>query len=86
MTPFSERIVRLRERLRAPGPAGQELSPREAEVAKLVGQGLTNRQIAAALFISERTAKNHVQHILVKLGMSNRSQIAAWITARSAGE
>jgi DNA-binding NarL/FixJ family response regulator len=86
MTPFSERIVRLREQLRAPGPAGQELSPREAEVAKLVGQGLTNRQIAAALFISERTAQNHVQHILVKLGMSNRSQIAAWITARPAGE
>lgn len=86
MTPFSERIVRLRERLRAPGPAGQELSPREVEVAKLVGQGLTNRQIAAALFISERTAQNHVQHILVKLGMGNRSQIAAWATARPAGE
>jgi DNA-binding CsgD family transcriptional regulator/tetratricopeptide (TPR) repeat protein len=86
MTPFSERIVRLRERLRAPGPAGQELSPREAEVAKLVGQGLTNRQIAAALFISERTAQNHVQHILVKLGLGNRSQIAVWATARPAGE
>jgi DNA-binding CsgD family transcriptional regulator len=86
MTPFSERISRLRERLRAPGSAGQELSPREVEVAKLVGQGLTNRQIAAVLFISERTAQNHVQHILLKLGMSNRSQIAVWITARSAGE
>jgi DNA-binding CsgD family transcriptional regulator len=86
MTPFSDRITWLRERLRAPGPADQELSPREAEVAKLVGQGLTNRQIAAELFISERTAQNHVQHVLVKLGMSNRSQIAAWATARSAGE
>jgi DNA-binding CsgD family transcriptional regulator len=54
------------------------LSPREAEVAKLVAQGLTNRQIAEHLFISERTAKNHVQHILSKLGFTARSQIAAW--------
>ncbi|MGI9007013.1 MAG: response regulator transcription factor [Streptosporangiaceae bacterium] len=76
----------MRERLRAPGSAAQELSPREAEVAKLVSHGRTNRQIAAALSISERTAQNHVQHILIKLGMSNRSQIAAWTTERSSGK
>ncbi|MEA2685701.1 MAG: hypothetical protein QOE93_896 [Actinomycetota bacterium] len=57
------------------------LSPREAEVAKLVAQGLTNRQIAERLIISERTAQNHVQHILVKLGFTARSQIAAWSAA-----
>jgi len=85
MTPFSRRIGQLRERLGPPGHAGHDLSPREAEVAELVGRGLTNRQIAAALVISERTAQNHVQHILAKLGMSNRSQIAAWSTARRAG-
>ena len=85
MAPFSGRISQLREHLRSPGQAGQDLSPREAEVAQLVGRGMTNRQIAAALVISERTAQNHVQHILVKLGMSNRSQIAAWSTARVAG-
>jgi DNA-binding NarL/FixJ family response regulator len=54
------------------------LSPREAEVAKLVAEGLTNRQIAERLVISERTAQNHVQHILTKLGFTRRSQIAAW--------
>lgn len=57
------------------------LSPREREVADLVAEGLTNRQIAAALYIAERTAENHVQHILTKLGFNRRSQIAAWVTA-----
>jgi hypothetical protein len=42
------------------------------------GPGLSNRQIAAALHISERTAENHVQHILTKLGLQNRTQVAAW--------
>lgn len=54
------------------------LSPREAQVAKLVAAGLTNRQIAERLVISERTAQNHVQHILTKLSFTRRSQIAAW--------
>lgn len=54
------------------------LSAREAEVAALVADGLTNRQIAAELVISERTAQNHVQHILTKLGFATRSQIATW--------
>jgi DNA-binding NarL/FixJ family response regulator len=48
-------------------------------VAALVGRGLTpNREIAAALVLSEPTAENHVQHILTKLGFANRSQIATW--------
>ncbi len=54
------------------------LTRREREIAELVGRGLTNRQIADVLHIAERTAENHVQHILVKLAFSNRSQIAAW--------
>lgn len=62
------------------GPGG--LTRREEEVAGCVARGLTNREIAAALFISERTAENHVQHILTKLGFANRSQIAAWVAAR----
>jgi DNA-binding CsgD family transcriptional regulator len=57
------------------------LTPREREVAVLVGEGLTNRQIAARLYLSERTAQNHVQHILTKLGLPNRGQIAVWATA-----
>ena len=78
MAPFSQRIEGLRARLPAGPPP---LSPREREVARLVGQGLTNRQIAAALYVSERTAQNHVQHILTKLGFANRSQIAVWSSA-----
>jgi DNA-binding CsgD family transcriptional regulator/tetratricopeptide (TPR) repeat protein len=54
------------------------LSSRESEVARLVAEGLSNRQIAERLVISERTAENHVQHILTKLGFATRSQIAAW--------
>jgi DNA-binding CsgD family transcriptional regulator len=54
------------------------LSSREREVAALVARGLTNREIAHTLFVSERTAENHVQHILVKLGFGSRAQIAAW--------
>ena len=61
-----------------PGGRPPALSDREAEVAKLVAEGFTNRQIAERLVISERTAQNHVQHILTKLGFSSRSQIAAW--------
>jgi DNA-binding CsgD family transcriptional regulator len=79
MVPFSGRVARLRARLPAAAGAGSPLSPRELEVARLVARGLTNKQIGGALFVSERTAENHVQHILVKLGFSNRSQIAAWL-------
>jgi DNA-binding CsgD family transcriptional regulator len=56
------------------------LSARETEVAALVADGLTNRQIATRLVLSERTAQNHVQHILTKLGFATRSQIATWAT------
>ncbi|TMB78372.1 MAG: helix-turn-helix transcriptional regulator, partial [Chloroflexi bacterium] len=47
-------------------------------VARLVALGLTNREIADRLVISERTAEGHVQRILDKLGFRSRSQIAAW--------
>jgi len=65
---------------------GQDpLTRREREVAALVAQGLSNRQIAAAAHISERTAESHVQHILVKLGLGSRTQIAAWAQNRNVG-
>ena len=83
MVPFSERIAQLRARLPATAAAAP-LSRRELEVARLVTRGLTNKQIGEALFVSERTAENHVQHILTKLGFSNRSQIAAWYSERQA--
>jgi DNA-binding CsgD family transcriptional regulator len=89
MVPSTERIGQLRAQLRARLPATaaarSPLSPRELEVAGLVARGLTNKQIAEALYLSERTAENHVRHILVKLGFSNRSQIAAWSSERPRG-
>ena len=85
MAAYSARTRALVERIdSAPGQPVPVLSPREAEVAALVAEGLTNRQIAARLVISERTAQNHVQHILTKLGFATRSQIAAW-SARASG-
>lgn len=53
-------------------------TPRECEVVALVAQGLSNREIASRLVISERTADTHVQHILNKLGVGSRVQVTAW--------
>ncbi len=58
-----------------PGEPIVELTPRENEIAALVARGLTNRQIAQELSISERTAGNHVAKILRKLGLRSRAQI-----------
>jgi DNA-binding NarL/FixJ family response regulator len=59
-------------------PASARLTRREWEIAELVAEGLSNREIAERLVLSERTAQNHVQHILTKLGLPNRGQIALW--------
>jgi predicted ATPase/DNA-binding NarL/FixJ family response regulator len=57
---------------------GIRLTAREVEVAALVAEGLSNREIAARMVISPRTAETHVRHIMDKLGFTARSQIAAW--------
>ncbi|MFI7005512.1 LuxR C-terminal-related transcriptional regulator [Streptomyces sp. NPDC050145] len=64
------------------GSAMGPLTPREREVAVLIGDGLTNRQIAERLVISKRTADTHVEHILTKLGVASRVQIAAVVGPR----
>ena len=58
------------------------LSEREREVLGLVAQGFTNKEIAAKLIISENTARNHVSHILDKLGLTRRSEAAAFAAQR----
>jgi DNA-binding NarL/FixJ family response regulator len=57
----------------------KRLTPREQEIALLVGRGLINRQIAQKLSISERTVENHISKILKKLGFSSRARIATWV-------
>jgi two-component system response regulator DevR len=57
---------------------GEELTEREREVLALVARGYTNKQIAGGLYISEKTARNHVSHILEKLDLSRRSEAAAY--------
>jgi non-specific serine/threonine protein kinase len=66
------------------GDAG-ELSAREMEVARLVASGMTNPAIARELFVSVATVKTHVSHILTKLGLDSRVQLAGWLADREPG-
>ena len=60
------------------------LTRRELEIAELVAEGLTNKEIALRLTIARRTAEGHVENILAKLGFTSRAQIAAWVVERRA--
>jgi DNA-binding CsgD family transcriptional regulator len=60
---------------------GTPLGKRELEVARLVTDGLSNKQIAARLFISDRTVATHVGNILNKLGFNSRAQVATWMAS-----
>ena len=62
-----------------------ELSARELEVARLVADGLSNPAIASALFISVPTVKTHVSHILAKLCLESRVQLASWVAGNDPG-
>lgn len=62
------------------------LTGREMEVAELVAQGLTNRQIAERFVLSRRTVDGHVERILAKLGFSSRAQVASWVEALRSAE
>ncbi len=66
-----------------PGPLPEPLTPRELEVLQLLAQGQTNRQISQVLVISAATVKVHVEHIIGKLGVSDRTQAA--VRANEAG-
>jgi DNA-binding CsgD family transcriptional regulator len=79
----SEQLA-LPERRGTVGPAEpMPLTPRELEVADLISRGHTNRRIADALVIAERTAETHARNIREKLGLTTRAQIAAWAAVRA---
>ena len=82
---FAEALALAREVLENPAPSLDRrkrgkyvLSRRERQVAELVEQGLTNREIASKLFITQRTAEGHVEQARNKLGFRTRAQLAAW--------
>jgi DNA-binding NarL/FixJ family response regulator len=70
---------RLRENVEKPGPLSG-LTERERTLLELIGEGLTNRQIAQRMFLAEKTVKNYVSHLLTKLGMERRTQVAVLAT------
>jgi two-component system, NarL family, response regulator DevR len=70
-------MERLRERVDDADPLSA-LTDQEKRVLELIGEGLTNRQIAERMILSEKTAKNYVSAVLGKLGMQRRAQAAAF--------
>jgi NarL family two-component system response regulator LiaR len=69
-------VVSRADEARAPEPPPDDLTERELEVVALVAQGLSNREIAERFVISEKTVKTHIGHILAKLGLKDRTQLA----------
>ena len=88
-TAGAELVVSLADELDARLPSDRDsypLTAREAEVARLVAAGSTNRDIAAALTIAPKTVGSHIEHILAKLGAARRTEIAAWAVAHPGGD
>ncbi len=71
-------MARLRERTIGVDPVAA-LSDQEKRVLELIGEGMTNRQIAERMFLAEKTVKNYVSALLTKLGMQRRTQAAAFV-------
>ncbi|MFC4460581.1 LuxR C-terminal-related transcriptional regulator [Pseudonocardia nematodicida] len=67
---------------RRPASGWESLTPTELRIAELVGQGLTSPQVAARLYISPRTVQTHISHILRKLGLRSRVELAAQLSLR----
>ena len=72
--------ARVLDRLRAPAAPDElaTLTDQERRVLDLIAEGLTNRQIGERMFLAEKTVKNYVSNLLAKLGMSRRSEAAAF--------
>jgi two-component system response regulator DevR len=80
--------ARVLARLRGESTGGDEgvgdLTPQERKILDLVAEGMTNRQIAEKVFLAEKTVKNYVSNILMKLGLSRRAEAAAFMARRRA--
>jgi DNA-binding CsgD family transcriptional regulator len=87
MQPSLEPALALRTKHSSVRRSGSDsLTTREREIAGLMARGLTNREIAARLVISEGTAEVHVKHILSKLGFKSRNEVAGWLAQHSDGQ
>ena len=60
----------------------ESLTPSELRVIELIGEGLSNREIAERLGVVEKTVKNHITSLLSKMGLQRRTQVAAWVASR----
>ena len=79
----TERVLaRLRGQSSDGGDIVSDLTAQERRILALVADGLTNRQIAARVFLAEKTVKNYVSHILAKLGMARRTEVASFLARR----
>jgi DNA-binding NarL/FixJ family response regulator len=68
----------MRAKKTGEGEPVEPLTDREKDVIRLLGQGMSNKEIGSALFITERTARTYVSNILGKLGLASRTQAALW--------
>jgi DNA-binding CsgD family transcriptional regulator len=86
--PLADRANEIRRTSRQRGPVGEAWAPltaREFAVARLIAEGRTNAEIAAELAVAPKTVSAHVEHILAKLAIGRRAEIAAWATTIQAG-
>jgi DNA-binding CsgD family transcriptional regulator len=84
--PLADRARAIVDAARARNPDGAAWAPltsREFEIARLVADGRTNASIAEELGIATRTVGAHVEHILAKLGVGRRAEIAVWAASRA---
>jgi DNA-binding NarL/FixJ family response regulator len=88
LDPAVARLLAQRMRARKSGENDpvEPLTEREKDVIRLLGQGMSNREIGAALFITERTARTYVSNILGKLGLASRTQAALWAVEHKLAE
>ena len=79
----TERVLaRLRGEVVTPGDIINDLTPQERKILALVAEGMTNRQIAERVHLADKTVKNYVSNILMKLGLERRAEVAAFVARR----